>query len=70
MIGLALVVMTMHEILSMSWTILEFAMVQGPLICLVIFLLVMVKTLLDLSKRLAKLAAPGINKMNPSSRKK
>ena len=65
-----MVVMAMHEILSMAWDVLQFAMTYGPLICLVIFLLVMVKTLLDLSKRMVDLAAPGIRKMNPSSRKK
>lgn len=67
---MVMVVMAMHEILSMSWDVLEFAMTRGPLICLVIFLLVMVKTLLDLSKKMVKLAAPGIKKMNPSTRKK
>jgi TRAP-type mannitol/chloroaromatic compound transport system permease small subunit len=70
MIDIITVVMAMHEILSMSWKVLEFAMEAGPLICLVIFLMVMVKTMLDLSKKLVKMAAPGIRKMNPSSRKK
>jgi hypothetical protein len=70
MLETIMAVMAMHEILSMSWDILQFAMTSGPLICLIIFLLVMVKTLLDLSKRMVKLAAPGIRKMSPSTRKK
>lgn len=62
--------MTMFELLEMSWSILEFTVTRGPLICLVIFMLVMVKTLLDISRKLTKMAAPGIRKMMPTSRKK
>lgn len=70
MIDVVMVVMAMHELLSMSWDVLNFAMTRGPLLCLIIFLLVMVKTMLDLSKLLVNKAAPGIRKMMPSSRKK
>lgn len=70
MLDMIMVVMAMNDLLSMSWDVLNFAMTSGPLICLIIFVLVMVKTLLDISKRLVDLAAPGIKKLNPSSRKK
>jgi hypothetical protein len=64
------IVMTWNELLTMSWDILEWVVTYIWLICMVIFLTIMVKTLLDLSKKVTKGAAPGWAKLLGKTRRK
>lgn len=66
----AMVVLTWNELLTMSWSVLEWVVTYIWLICLLLATVIMVKTLIDLSKKATESAAPGWKKLLGSTRKK
>lgn len=70
MIDFAFVVMSFGDLLGMSWDILEFVVTRIWLVCLAIFAVIMIKTMLDLSKKILRLAGPGIRKLLPTTRRR
>lgn len=68
--GSLITVLTWNELLTMSWTVLEWVVTYIWLLCLLLGVVIMVKTLIDLSAKAAKTAAPGWKKLLGSTRKK
>ena len=61
--------MTWNELLTTSWAVLEWVMDYIWLICLLLATIIMVKTIIDLSAKTAKTAAPGWRKLLGTRRK-
>jgi hypothetical protein len=55
--------MVYWDLLQMAWDVLYWVVTYVWLFCLLVFVLVMGKTLIDLSKRITKIAKPGWDKL-------
>lgn len=63
-------VLAWNELLTMSWSVLEWVVTYIWILCLLLAVVIMVKTIIDLSAKAAKTAEPGWRKLLASSRKK
>ena len=52
-------ILAFGDLLGMSWDILTFVVTYIWVLCLMVFLLIMTKTMIDLSKKIITQAAPG-----------
>lgn len=57
-------------LLDMAWTILCWTVDYVWILCGTIFVLIMVKTLFDISKKVVDMSAPGLNKLLGGSRRR
>ena len=52
-------ILAFGDLLGMSWDILTFVVTYIWILCLMVFLLIMTKTMIDLSKRIINQSGPG-----------
>ena len=57
-------------LLDMAWLILSWVIDYVWILCATIFVLIMVQTLFDVSKRIVDMSAPGLNKFLGGSRRR
>ena len=63
-------ILAFGDLLGMSWDILTFVVTYIWILCLMVFLLIMTKTMIDLSKKIIKQAGPGWRKILGSRKRR
>ena len=63
-------ILAFGDLLGMSWDILTFVVTYIWVLCLMVFLLIMTKTMIDLSKRIIKQATPGWRRLLGSRKRR
>lgn len=63
-------ILSFGDLLWMAWDILEFVVTYIWILCLLVFLLIMTKTMIDLSKKITTEAAPGWRKILGSRKRR
>jgi hypothetical protein len=63
-------ILAFGDLLGMSWDILTFVVTYIWILCLMVFLLIMTKTMVDLSKKIITQAGPGWRKILGSRKRR